>query len=429
VDLIQGKNGNGQVDSGEVLGSASAREPQLNRLLEPGSYYVRVRPYSSGYNVTYTLTLSVPYNPQVAVPPGQFERTPTGFIYPIGRSTFASNMPGWLAGGPNMPQYHKGYYHLGVDMDAPRGAPVYAIADGEIVYVSTNNWGAGNYGVFIRHRLASGEEFLALYGHVRPLDSTLRLGYPGPVQPRPVRAGEIFATVGPADGSKYWDDHLHFGIVRSPNLPPAPFGSMPLEDWPKTNGFVDPLAFICTERPAGAWTPPTDPVLPSLNVEALAPNVAHLTWRLPPFSVQAVQIERRSVDEAIWRVINELAGTAESFFDQTVAAGKTYYYRIGNVVRGLLGGYSNEVSITTPAREVDPLIYAIEPEALLVGRDRTVTVRGKNFLPGFSLKLIGPSGQVVSRLRGPEECGGNSNQFSGLVRCCRHLEARDRKSR
>jgi murein DD-endopeptidase MepM/ murein hydrolase activator NlpD len=115
----------------------------------------------------------------------KLDRTgPDGFFYPTGSREDAHNdaYGNWKErdkkhGG----NYEKGYYHLGKDIPAAGpltrdpGSSVYAIADGEVVYVRTTDandssyFGTGNSALFVRHALKDGREFLALYLHVRPL--------------------------------------------------------------------------------------------------------------------------------------------------------------------------------------------------------------------------------------------------------------------
>jgi len=100
------------------------------------------------------------------------EITSTCFYWPTGtRNYSAGGFSGWLADrcewSGNM-DYDEGKYHPATDIGAPEGDPVYAIADGEIVYISVNGWEENNYGIFIKHKLNTGEEFLALYGHIVP---------------------------------------------------------------------------------------------------------------------------------------------------------------------------------------------------------------------------------------------------------------------
>ena len=171
--------------------------------------------------------------------------TVSGFIYPTGRPEPYA-YAGWLAGGPGMPPYIEGFYHLGQDMEANEGDDVYAIADGEIVYVSVGGWGVGNYGLLVKHRLNTGEEFLALYGHVIPNREDLMYTASGYVDPPlSLVAGEAFATIGPYDSLP----HLHFGIRPGAEIPSSPWGRMPLDQWPATNGFVDPVDWINTNTP------------------------------------------------------------------------------------------------------------------------------------------------------------------------------------
>lgn len=112
---------------------------------------------------------------------------------------------------------------------------VYAIADGEVFYISYNNWGAGNIGVFVKHKLSDGSFFLGLYGHIR---TGVKVG-------DRVFAGKSFATIGP------WStgDHLHFGVVPGNALPPIPWGRMPCSSWPVVNNFVNPVQWIKTRVP------------------------------------------------------------------------------------------------------------------------------------------------------------------------------------
>ena len=196
---------------------------------------------------------------------GDTSTTATGFFYPTGRSDpYAANMPGFLAGGPGMPPYQTGVYHLGQDMEANVGDPVYAISDGEIVYVSapTGGWGDDNYGLIVKHKLSDGTEFLALYGHVRPSLESLKYASSGIVStPVPVSAGEVFATIGPGvvNGEQVWEPHLHFGVHPDATIPiPSPYGRMPLSNWQATNGFVDPVDWIKTHTP---YTSDATPVL------------------------------------------------------------------------------------------------------------------------------------------------------------------------
>src|SRR3989344_7299821 len=69
------------------------------------------------------------------------DKTTTGFYYPTGISNLTGDTK-WLASGCNGNSgYFTGEYHIGHDFHANLNAPVYAIADGEVITISYNNWG------------------------------------------------------------------------------------------------------------------------------------------------------------------------------------------------------------------------------------------------------------------------------------------------
>jgi murein DD-endopeptidase MepM/ murein hydrolase activator NlpD len=129
-------------------------------------------------------------------------------------------------------------YHIGFDIKANETSPVYAIADGEVYRRSTSGWGTDNVGLLIKHKLADGTDFLALYGHIR---SSLNVG-------DKVQGGIQFATIGP-----YSSPHLHFGIHPAVSAPLSGngygFGRMSNSRWPDTNGFTDPINWIQSSFP------------------------------------------------------------------------------------------------------------------------------------------------------------------------------------
>ncbi len=189
---------------------------------------------------------------QTNEPQVTFAKTAAGYYWPLGSGDFLKtcaegNGGTWLGrdsahGGC----YKLGVYHIGYDMffaqdDSLFGHAVYAIATGTVVYISKNDWGDGNVGIFVRHTYKdpfSGAEtdFLALYGHVL---ETVAVG-------DIVTGGVQFTTIGHYPGT----DHLHFGIHPATAVPPnSPYGMMPNSSWPTggqadQNGFVDPVAFI-----------------------------------------------------------------------------------------------------------------------------------------------------------------------------------------
>lgn len=159
-----------------------------------------------------------------SVPPAAL---PSGWVLPTASSNFCGYF-GWLgyssaAGG----------YHLAQDMCNPKGAPVYSIGDGDVIYSSTQVGGYGSGGarggaLVVRYRAADGAWFTALYGH---LDNPRGSGH--------VSAGEVIGY-----SNTYSPPHLHFAIhpgfdAASPN-PYIGYTS----NRSVTYGFVEPISFL-----------------------------------------------------------------------------------------------------------------------------------------------------------------------------------------
>lgn len=99
--------------------------------------------------------------------------------------------------------------HMGVDLWAPAGTPVYAVADG-VVHARADNANPRDYGptVVIEHDV-DGTTLWALYGHLS------RTSLP-PMRPgRRIDAGTRIGTLGTADENGGWVPHLHFQLARS----------------------------------------------------------------------------------------------------------------------------------------------------------------------------------------------------------------------
>src|SRR5215213_5938657 len=145
-------------------------------------------------------------------------KTATGFYYPNGSTPHVQMCGGWLArdsahGGC----YTNGQYHIGADLDAPLGGPVYAIADGTVVFRSTSGWGTGNVGIAIRHYLGDGTPFIAVYGHIQT----------AVVAGSTVRAGVSFGTIGPWP----YGTHVHFGVAPGSTYPSGNLGTLANSNW------------------------------------------------------------------------------------------------------------------------------------------------------------------------------------------------------
>jgi 4-aminobutyrate aminotransferase-like enzyme/Ser/Thr protein kinase RdoA (MazF antagonist) len=97
--------------------------------------------------------------------------------------------------------------HLGIDLFAPPGTPVYAPLDGTVAAFADNAAPQGCGPVIVlAHRTTAGS-FFTLYGHLgRESLEGLEVG-------RRIARGERFAWIGASEVNGGWTPHLHFQIV------------------------------------------------------------------------------------------------------------------------------------------------------------------------------------------------------------------------
>ncbi len=175
--------------------------------------------------------------------------------------------------------YFTGKCHVGADIMASYGTPVYAITAGTLVVKSatqdissnckSSGWGYDygvsdtcNMGLLVQHYDSSGQPFVSVYGHLR-YDPNLTVG-------TTYTAGQQIGVIGrwyntwnePKSG-----DHLHWGIFpgAKADMPLSGFGMMPCatsqpaqSTFPagcSNNGFVAPGTFITDHFPSAAPIP------------------------------------------------------------------------------------------------------------------------------------------------------------------------------
>lgn len=121
----------------------------------------------------------------------------------------------WGAGGYNekrkgmylAPHFEgKRYIHMGIDIWADAGEPVYAFYDGEVAYARDNDR-QGDYGgtIVTIHELGS-KTLFALYGHLSKASSK------GVEAGDSIRAGEQIGELGTEEENGGWIPHLHFQL-------------------------------------------------------------------------------------------------------------------------------------------------------------------------------------------------------------------------
>jgi murein DD-endopeptidase MepM/ murein hydrolase activator NlpD len=134
---------------------------------------------------------------------------------------------------PNRPQ--AGTYHYGVDLPAPKGAPVLAIAPGTVIRIQDT--GPGGLEMLVQH-----DGFIGVYSHLGMIMPAFSRGK------TEVTAGEKLAVVG--DTGVTFGMHLYFEmIVAGRPVDPAPYlgvklcdgtepQPLPLAQKPKEDGEV-----------------------------------------------------------------------------------------------------------------------------------------------------------------------------------------------
>lgn len=98
--------------------------------------------------------------------------------------------------------------HIGMDLYAEAGTPVYAPLDAT-VHAFANRDAPQDYGpvVVLRHQAGEGEGFYAIYGHLsEESPEGLHVG-------QPIPRGEAIGSIGSPDVNGGWTPHLHFQIV------------------------------------------------------------------------------------------------------------------------------------------------------------------------------------------------------------------------
>lgn len=181
---------------------------------------------------------SRPKDPAKEIPSQLVGRFPTNsFASTIGSEEFATEKKDVWDSWYNAQDFTENN-HLGEDWNKNSGGntdcgePVYAAAEGRIVFARDAGPGWGNV-VILDHTAADGTKLQSLYGHLKTLERTEGI----------VARRERIGTIGDANG-KYLC-HLHFEL-RSPE---CPFWNEPGYGYSSERlGWIDPSEFIETTR-------------------------------------------------------------------------------------------------------------------------------------------------------------------------------------
>lgn len=148
-----------------------------------------------------------------AIPPAGAQPAPGSLLPPVSPACVSSPFgPRILPGKPKA-----GTYHWGIDLPAPVGAPVRAVAAGQVV--SIHKRGPGGLEVVVQHGDPRAGGFLALYAHLGSVTPALAEGR------RNVAAGEKLGVVGRTGVS--YGAHVYFEVrVGTERIDPAPLISV-----------------------------------------------------------------------------------------------------------------------------------------------------------------------------------------------------------
>lgn len=107
------------------------------------------------------------------------------------------------------PQYkNRRDIHMGIDIWAPAGEPVFAALDGEVAYMEYRSR-EGDYGatIVLKHQWKN-EPLFALYGHLS-ISSLKKLNIGDEL-----KAGDQVAVLGNESENGNWPPHLHYQLSR-----------------------------------------------------------------------------------------------------------------------------------------------------------------------------------------------------------------------
>lgn len=124
-------------------------------------------------------------------------------VYPLNQGAYRiSSSYGYrtLLGAPNQ--------HAGVDMDAPMGSPIHAVADGVVEYAGPGKAGRSDMLIILRHELG-GVTYRTWHVHMYPHGVHVQVG-------QQVKAGDVIGAVG--SNGRSTGPHLHFEVHVDNNL-------------------------------------------------------------------------------------------------------------------------------------------------------------------------------------------------------------------
>ncbi len=192
---------------------------------------------SAALAVLLLLSCSSASDPSKHIPESLLKFPRASFAYPVGETDFVTEKNDWWDDWHNAQDFGENR-HLGEDWnkksggDTDCGEPVFAAADGQIVFAGNAGPGWGNV-MIVEHTAPDGTKLNSLYGHLQTIAKTQ-----GSVSRR-----EQIGTIGNAEGR--YMCHLHFEL-RSSDCPIGIAAGAGYAD--DRHGWIDPSEFIDKTR-------------------------------------------------------------------------------------------------------------------------------------------------------------------------------------
>lgn len=178
-----------------VLGVDLSVEPSLVLDLSIASPMLSGDPAENGEPTLTEKVFTAMERANVRVSVGRYDEPRLLYVTPL------------FALGPRPIDEHR-TIHIGLDLFAPAGTPVYAPLDGT-VHAFHDNAALLDYGpmIILRHETDDGVEFFTLYGHLS------RESLVGLFEGKRVAAGERIASFGTPEVNVGWTPHLHLQVI------------------------------------------------------------------------------------------------------------------------------------------------------------------------------------------------------------------------
>lgn len=282
------------------------------------------------------------------------ERVGTPSNGPMGdfAANFKDPVPNGRWSGPGLGQSREGgrRRHQGMDIFAPIGTPVYAAADGEVVYSERRSGDGGGSGFGMAVQLRHADGYTTKYAHLSRLK-----GYSKGDR---VSAGDVIGYVGDTGNAKGTSPHLHFEI------------------W-KNRTMQEPANFLSGANKSGYAA--DDGSGTGDNLMGMAQNATSQLWDLGTAAIEAIGgIIKAGVGPQVLRPITDSLVSSAPSIAPEIAAASTL--RIGAMAEARAQAQTSTPSLPDPpnlnAGTGSPVVQNLPTASDMAGVDFYLTRMG-----------------------------------------------------